>query len=419
VILALALLAAFQSPGLVHVVDGTAGPYFTIQDAVDAAADGETILVRAGSYESFVVNDEDLAIVGDSGANVEVRGAIRVSDLAAPKQVVLQNFVARGRNSAIPLEAHGLHLQNCTGSVRAQDCIFEGWSPAPCGTQLWDGGHGAWTQNCGDVAFTTCTLRGGGTTQNTIEQHGNVGHGLRSENSALALHSSESIGGPSTACCNALMGGHGIFVTDSFLQVENSIVRGRDGSNSGLCACSYGGSGGSGLVLWGESQAWLGSNQVIAGSSGGGLGGLGCASRDMGGNPGAPILQIGAAWYTYMFNAPLRTLEIPSPVRAGSTMAVRIQGGLGNRIRLFMSESTVFESHPAWNGMLLTELRPNSRWFDVGVLTTQTMTFTLPVPPIPAGRQSVVLHMQALQKTPPGNWVLGNAATVVVLDPNL
>jgi len=57
-----ALLAA--PTALVVAQDGT-GTHATISDAVDAAEDGDTILVKPGTYVEAVTIDKDIALIGD------------------------------------------------------------------------------------------------------------------------------------------------------------------------------------------------------------------------------------------------------------------------------------------------------------------------------------------------------------------
>jgi pectin methylesterase-like acyl-CoA thioesterase len=62
--LALALSAAALAD--VHVVDASGGGDFTtLQAAVNAAADGDTLLVRSGSYDGFLLTGKGLSIVAE------------------------------------------------------------------------------------------------------------------------------------------------------------------------------------------------------------------------------------------------------------------------------------------------------------------------------------------------------------------
>jgi hypothetical protein len=68
------LLALAPQSGL-HVVDDDGGPgvaFTDLQAAVDAAADGDLILVRSGTYAPILVDGRSLSIVADAGADVLV-----------------------------------------------------------------------------------------------------------------------------------------------------------------------------------------------------------------------------------------------------------------------------------------------------------------------------------------------------------
>ena len=57
----------------VHVVDGTgAGDFLTIQEAVDVAARGDTLLVKSGNYPGFTIEGKALQVVAESGQQVRV-----------------------------------------------------------------------------------------------------------------------------------------------------------------------------------------------------------------------------------------------------------------------------------------------------------------------------------------------------------
>src|SRR5688572_17225523 len=85
-------IAMVARAGNVHVVDLHGTGLTQIQSGVDAAVDGDVVLVKSGTYASFVVPNKGLAIVADTGADVRVLGAIRARNLAAGKTLLLANL---------------------------------------------------------------------------------------------------------------------------------------------------------------------------------------------------------------------------------------------------------------------------------------------------------------------------------------
>ena len=112
---ALVLGSSFALANKVWVVDQNGGGHFTqIQPAIDAAVDRDTILVLAGVYPGFTIDDKELAVVGEDGANVQVNGQVVIQNLVAGKFVVFGGFSARATNTAT------LWLKDNLGSVRVQ-----------------------------------------------------------------------------------------------------------------------------------------------------------------------------------------------------------------------------------------------------------------------------------------------------------
>ena len=70
-----------------------AGQYLQISAAVAAAASGDTLLVKSGTYAAFTVDGEkSLSVVADTGASVTVDGTVAVKNLAATQTVLLSGL---------------------------------------------------------------------------------------------------------------------------------------------------------------------------------------------------------------------------------------------------------------------------------------------------------------------------------------
>jgi hypothetical protein len=113
----LPLALAALLPG-VQTVDDTPGggaEFATIQAAIDAAADGDTVFVAGGTYDAFVVDGKDVAITYH-GAPVAVHGTSIVRNLPAGKQVLLRRLYLEGH------DGEALRVEAVQGTVWIEEC---------------------------------------------------------------------------------------------------------------------------------------------------------------------------------------------------------------------------------------------------------------------------------------------------------
>ncbi len=125
-----ALLATSLPAQAVWIVDDDPGPdvdFAAVQAAVDAAAAGDTILVRSGEYPSFFAS-KPLRIVADRDATVRIDAPVTVSNIDAGQSFVLQGFLVQ-QNDSLPM-THEIFVFTCSGAVRIEDCVFD---PGPIG----------------------------------------------------------------------------------------------------------------------------------------------------------------------------------------------------------------------------------------------------------------------------------------------
>ncbi len=119
---ALALLAPAAFPQQVIVVDAASGgDHLDLQAAVDAAAVDDVLLVRTGSYTAPTLG-KGLAIVADSGADVEVRGTTMVSGTSAEVGTITSmstmGFAARPGTAVLPTCSIALAIPTRAGASR-------------------------------------------------------------------------------------------------------------------------------------------------------------------------------------------------------------------------------------------------------------------------------------------------------------
>lgn len=409
----------------VLVVDARGGGDFTaIQPAVDAANDGDTLLVRDGDYAGFVVDDKALTVVRDAGAAGAIVGSIGVRNLSASKDVVLQNL------KAAPLPAHAtltassgraLWCTNDAGSVRVQDCELTGANLPPAGCDDEEPPNaGAFVQSSLDVVFVRCTLTGGrgwgvpGCFCGAADQGA---PGLSSSASLVALYGCTLKGGPGGRGmeCGG-KGGNGAFVSGSLgLYASQSTFTGGAGGTQGppdptfFCIPLNGGFGGGGLVVQNPAAAQSLDNTFTAGPAGSG--------DEF--NCGYGFTYQGGATEGNVFHfvGEGRSIQFDSPVREGTPLSVTISGVAGDRVRLRLASKTEFQTVPSFRGVLLT--KHLEQGLIVGTLPASgTLTVSVPNPMLPSGVLEKQKHLQAAILGAQGDYV-GGFGTLVVLDAGL
>ena len=266
--LALAVLAL----PTVWIVDANNGPGTNFTDlpaAIATAQNGDTIIVRAGSYTAFFVAGKALTIRGAgpqtsivdlqpvlpnhrqttihstppgatfylSGLGFEATtlgvGAAALNvELGAT--VVLKNCKARGANiSPLGFEA----MRVCGSEVHAIRCEFLGGvSHSPCAFVGWCGGAAVHLQSNSRFAADSCTFQGGSFPLTAVG-----GDGLRISDSMATLSRCNLVGGTPTPNA-ALRGGDGIAATNvSSVRYSGNnlnLIQGGDGSTSGRAVFS-------------------------------------------------------------------------------------------------------------------------------------------------------------------------------------
>ncbi|MEM9381016.1 MAG: hypothetical protein AAGB93_13775 [Planctomycetota bacterium] len=170
--LALAVSLASQARGDVLVVDvDDPAAHATVQSAVDAASDGDTVVVRAPRdplyrYLGFTIDDKALTVRGE-GRPYLLTGPVAVVDLALGDEVVLDGLsmnletipeIGQGYPFSSSLEVTdtsgpGLLVVSSQGAVRVQDCHMQG----SAGDRMWAGLQLALAY---DVVLVDCTVYG-------------------------------------------------------------------------------------------------------------------------------------------------------------------------------------------------------------------------------------------------------------------
>ena len=138
--------AAARAEVLVVDADGSAD-FTTLQAAIDAARDGDLILVRHGDYGAakIVGKGLHLAVLGD---DVVTSGDVELRNLAPGQTVLLSGLPATRPGGLGPR----LIIDGCAGSVRIHGCRIDP-SLQPLGSVM------ARVSNSPDVLFAESSIR--------------------------------------------------------------------------------------------------------------------------------------------------------------------------------------------------------------------------------------------------------------------
>lgn len=234
-----------RSPVVVHA---------DLQTAIDAAGDGDVLLVHGGTYSGFTIDNRSIAIVAVPGETVRVQGNVELKNVPSSKRVVLSNLevdaslATHSGNPAVSVEA-------CDGTIWLQSCVLVGGNGAP-GTAQSDGGFGgdgARVEDSQSVVLIGSTLRGGVGGGHPFQAclpcffAGPGGTGLFVKGaSRVALYDSDAFGGKGGGGgFESGSGGAGVLAYDAEPQLfaAKSTATGGDGGQGGGSADGDGGAG--------------------------------------------------------------------------------------------------------------------------------------------------------------------------------
>ena len=399
-------LSAMLSTNVI-VVAPSGGNYTEIQPAIDAAANGDTILVKAGSYAGFaIVGRERLDVVADAGANVQIHGNVRIRNCDGP--IVVSGLAVNAPHSQYTVQQPGLALTNNPGSVRVMSCTFQ--SADSLGAQVL---------GSADVELAGCSFHGGGVNWNVS------GAGIWIDHSSVALYDDNLVGVNGGAFDCGYIGADGA----SGLRVSNqSLVFAsrcsiHGGTGTTVPWGTDAGNGGPGVTLYGAAMHVRDSD--VQGGPGGvqdhsfGWCNCWCCSCANDGNPGQPYVTYAGATLDPIVG-PGRTLSIANVVREQQALALQVGGVPGDQVILALSLAPGFTWQPASSGVFLETLSPTPRYVRLGTIGTSGMlNATLPIADLGPGNLARTFYLQTLHHDAQGNVNLGSGRALVVLDSSL
>lgn len=385
------LLFAAVARADVRVVSATGGaPYTSIQAAVNAANDGDVILVRPGSYSAFVVTNKALDIVADPLASVT--GGTLVQSLTATRSVTLSGFVFASTNF-VP----ALRLLNNTGAVRMQGCDASG----PTNSLPNGGAPGLDVANSLDVAVVRGYLGG----SNGPTNGGDGRPALTCTSSRIALYDVEARAGS---------GGNDYpdYPGDPYV---------------------YAGYGGNAVDALSNLFSFAAGSQLFGGNGGIGYGG---ATQGVGGVAISYQLTAGHLLGNLLVSGlppPLgwtpandlagsaRHVSGVRPLREGQPLQLHFTGLPGEEVLLHTGDREQFQYAGALRGVRLVRTKlpgqPPNPVLQVGTIgASGILTWTTTVPDLGSGVESKRVLIQPSFRDPSGGEILGPAETLVLLD---
>jgi hypothetical protein len=454
--LSLALLPVLPGvaiAGQVRVVGPAPAPYQTVQDAVSSAQEDDIVLVKSGSYESCRTVGRSVTVIADTGANVQFNNAVRVIELPADKLVVLSGLNAHGTYSSSLYELRsGLHVEDSTGQVLVQDCLFQSSTynvPYVYGCERVSTMGGATVYNSSGVAFARCVLEGVSYPRNTAAGLLVLAPALVSCDSVIARGTDGGPGPTTTGIgCgsygDAYDGRAGLELNKSYPLVPGGPVPVGPGFVFAADTHTFGGLGGDSCAcgggLWGGGcfcpgrggDGFRGSDPasqlvLLANTGTPGLGGHtfqpGYPECTATGPTGQPVFT-GGSWCFFFHQAtPASQLAGTARKLTGSTLvrdnqlaSLTFSGVPGEIAELAVSTKAATNVYqPASAGMLHV---PSPAWSRVGTVGgTGQLTKAFKMRDLPLSSPGATIVAQARFRNPTtGATRLSNAHVVVVVD---
>jgi hypothetical protein len=390
------LLGLLAMPSSLHaevliVDDDGSGDFLDMPSAVNAAAEGDIILVRAPHVTAFTLFAKSLTIVGiPSGEeSPTVHGELIIAGLTAHQQVVLSTLQLQG-NVGPPGYTGGVALTvvDSEGLVSLWHCDLRGGPGSAVGSDLpQPGGIALIAYSVASVALSSCTLVGGSGSA-TVPQAGDGGIGMSVASASVFLAQTSVEGGvgggdiATTATGGA--GGAGLLIELGTL------------FTGGLDVVLRGGDGGAGSAQWGDGGAGavLDSFSLVrvrGGAPQGGDGAAATSSSAADGKDGQALVTTGGVLDTLPGVVPEFT-GLDAFALPGETISFSVSPqGSGSGAKLLLAS---LEATAAYIGGQKSPLLVQGPWIAGGLLMPKGV-LAVQLPPLPAGLDGVTVLVQA------------------------
>lgn len=318
-VLVLALSASARAQRT-WVVDDDGGPgvdFRQVQPAVDAAAPGDIVEVRAGAYDAPVVVTKGIKVLGDPGASLAYLGwsvpEIRIRDVPASGVLAIRGF-----------DGARVRARDCAGAV-----VLVVAAPLPFGLSMQGGGAFVDAEDCADVRVRGRRIdRAIASRVEVVQTPATLGPVIVDSGATLhaahtTIHGESPIGSCPNFSCWEPDGLPGILM--------------RGGSDVLLAGCEVlGGDGAEGLGFPGFGAPAISaglrslrlSDSVVLGGCHGGSGGTHCTR--------APSLETFGTDVVDVAPRVDPTLQLVGDVVPGGQVTMRVTGTPGDNLRFFM-----------------------------------------------------------------------------------
>ncbi len=376
-VLAFLLAPSLSAQGAVWVVDDDGGAtvdFSSLQAAIDTAADGDTLLLRAGNYTAppafppvpLSITDKSLTLIADGGVPV-IASNLVIDSLGSSRTVVVRGF---------ELFDAGLQVLNCAGVVCIEDTNIRGTAftstPVPISIN-----------NSAAVHLNRVTAEG-------ISQIPASSVAIQASASNVHAYDCTFTGGGGYGMTST--GADAVRLAGGFLFASGSTLQG------GSSGC-----GGSGIVLSGATPTvQILDCTLLPGTP------ATCASGVL----GQPAVVNAGSLATLPTSA--RSFSIDSPGRVGEIVSLKISGEPFDRVILVYSLDPGSLYLPELSGVLQLD---GSGLFtqNLGRLSAAGQR-QISVTIQPVGLPVVTLSMQMVLVTTSGELVLSGASEMVLLD---
>jgi hypothetical protein len=405
-----------QASADVLVVDAAGGgEYTSLVDALAAAQDGDTLLLRPGFYFEFaelVITDRSLTIAADGTGDVQINGLKVVQNIAG-KRVVL-----RGLSMDIFGVGTGEGLRVQGGEVFAEDCRFKGndgtvavlGTPGSTGVRV-DSGH---------LVLARCAVEGG------RGQDTNEFFGVTAKSGGTGLYVSAAgrasvYGGTLTGGDGGIAqlggsvgvgaaGGPGLFATNGLLLLAGTTVSGGAGGFGDappVGPTDY--FGGDAVHLEGACDLAQLDVTLVPGAGGQIVG--------RGTGPAGDALDAPLSTVT-THAGPYRSYSLGDPTPEGEALQLDYSGLPGDLLAIFVAPAPATLPLPAKQGLW----HLGAPLFGPYVLSAPSGTLSLSIPIAGAGLGpdgAVLLYEQIFVKPASGAALLSSPSTHLIVDGSL